>query len=74
MGEARDKILKALGRLTQTEETKTVDEAVALAHKYAMPGDIVLLSPGCSSFDQFTDYTERGEAFVKAVDTLTIEK
>ena len=74
MGEARDKVLNALGRLTQTEETKTVDEAVALAHKYAMPGDIVLLSPGCSSFDQFTDYTERGEAFVKAVDTLTIEK
>ena len=73
MGEARDKILKALGRLTQTEETETLAEAVSLAHKAATRGDVVLLSPGCSSFDQFTDYVERGEAFVKAVEALTID-
>ena len=73
MGEARGKILKALGRLTQTEEAKTVHEAVSLAHESAMPGDIVLLSPGCSSFDQFADYTERGGAFVNAVEALTAD-
>jgi UDP-N-acetylmuramoylalanine--D-glutamate ligase len=73
MGEAREKILKALGGLTQTGETGTLDEAVSLAHESAAPGDIVLLSPGCSSFDQFTDYAERGEAFVNAVEALTIE-
>jgi UDP-N-acetylmuramoylalanine--D-glutamate ligase len=73
MGEAREKILKALGGLTQTEDTGTLDEAVSLANESATAGDIVLLSPGCSSFDQFTDYVERGEAFVKAVEALTIE-
>lgn len=73
MGEARVNILNALGGLTQTEETTTLGEAVFLAHESAMPGDIVLLSPGCSSFDQFTDYTERGEAFVNAVEALTID-
>jgi UDP-N-acetylmuramoylalanine--D-glutamate ligase len=73
MGEAREKILKALGGLTQTEETRTLDEAVSLAHESATSGDIVLLSPGCSSFDQFTDYAERGEAFVNAVEALTID-
>jgi len=73
MGEAREKILKALEGLTRTEETGTLDEAVTLAHQSAAAGDIVLLSPGCSSFDQFTDYAERGEAFVKAIEALTIE-
>jgi UDP-N-acetylmuramoylalanine--D-glutamate ligase len=73
MGEAREKILKALEGLTRTEETTTLDEAVALAKEGATPGDIVLLSPGCSSFDQFTDYTERGAAFVNAVERLTID-
>ncbi|MBW2258906.1 MAG: UDP-N-acetylmuramoyl-L-alanine--D-glutamate ligase, partial [Deltaproteobacteria bacterium] len=72
MGEAGEKILKALGGLTRTEETGTLDEAVCLADQAARPGDIVLLSPGCSSFDQFTDYAERGEAFVKAVEALKI--
>ncbi len=74
MGEAREKILKALGGLTRTEETGTLDEAVLLAHESATPGDIVLLSPGCSSFDQFTDYAERGETFVNAVEALTTDR
>ncbi|MBW1742487.1 MAG: UDP-N-acetylmuramoyl-L-alanine--D-glutamate ligase, partial [Deltaproteobacteria bacterium] len=73
MGEARENILKALGGLTRTEETGTLDEAVRLANQATRPGDIVLLSPGCSSFDQFTDYAERGEAFVEAIEALTIE-
>jgi UDP-N-acetylmuramoylalanine--D-glutamate ligase len=72
-GEARKKILNALGGLTHTEETGTLYEAIHMAHQAATPGDVVLLSPGCSSFDQFTDYTERGEAFCKAVDRLAIE-
>jgi UDP-N-acetylmuramoylalanine--D-glutamate ligase len=67
VGEAREKILNALGKLTRSEQAKTIDEAVDLAHKEAVPGDVVLLSPGCSSFDMFTDYAERGETFCKAV-------
>ena len=70
IGEAREKILNALGRLTTSEEAKSIDEAVDLAHKEAVPGDVVLLAPGCSSFDMFTDYAERGETFCKAVRRL----
>ena len=70
IGEAREKILSALGGLTHSEGTRTLGEAVHLANQAAAPGDVVLLSPGCSSFDMFTDYAERGEAFVMAVEEL----
>ena len=72
IGEAREKILNVLGRLTRSEGARTLEEAVDLAYQGASPGDIVLLSPGCSSFDMFTDYAERGEAFCKAVRRLEI--
>jgi UDP-N-acetylmuramoylalanine--D-glutamate ligase len=45
--------------------------AVAEAHNVALPGDVVLLSPGCASFDQFDGYAERGEAFARFVDGET---
>jgi UDP-N-acetylmuramoylalanine--D-glutamate ligase len=45
-------------------------EAVALAASLAKPGDAVLLSPACSSFDMFRDYKHRGDAFVEAVRAL----
>lgn len=48
----------------------TLDEAVTRAHAIAQPGDTVLLSPGCTSFDQFDNYQRRGEAFVAAVQEL----
>ena len=70
IGEAREKILNALGGLTHAEGTRTIADAVLLAHQSAAHGDVVLLSPGCSSFDMFTDYAERGKAFVKAVEEL----
>jgi len=73
IGEAREKILSAVGGLTHCEGTRTLREAVHLAYQAAVPGDIVLLSPGCSSFDMFTDYAERGKAFCEAVRGLTIE-
>jgi UDP-N-acetylmuramoylalanine--D-glutamate ligase len=40
-----------------------MDEAVAVAARLARVGDAVLLSPGCASFDAFTDFTHRGRAF-----------
>ena len=45
----------------------SLEEAVEAAARTAMPGDTVLLSPGCASFDMFASYRERGEAFMRLV-------
>ena len=45
----------------------TMEDAVSVAYRHATPGDIVLLSPANASFDMYTDYKARGEAFKKAV-------
>jgi UDP-N-acetylmuramoylalanine--D-glutamate ligase len=46
----------------------SMDEAVALSAAEARPGDVVLLSPACASFDMFRDYGHRGEVFRAAVE------
>jgi len=48
----------------------TLERAVEEASSRARPGEAVLLSPGCESFDQFTDYRQRGDRFVELVHTL----
>lgn len=52
------------------ERAGSMDEAVARAAALGEPGDTVLLSPGCASFDMFADYKARGEAFRAAVKRL----
>jgi UDP-N-acetylmuramoylalanine--D-glutamate ligase len=47
----------------ETNVQETMAEAVLLAHKQACRNDVVLLSPGCASFDEFTDYKNRGNVF-----------
>jgi len=49
---------------------QTLDEAVTVAAKEAQPGDVVLLSPGGTSFDAFSDFVERGERFHELVKAL----
>ena len=50
--------------------TMSMEEAVKLANHFASPGDTVLLSPACSSFDLFENYQERGWSFKNAVKEL----
>jgi UDP-N-acetylmuramoylalanine--D-glutamate ligase len=47
-----------------------MDDAVQAAAELAVPGDVVLLSPACASFDWFTSYGHRGDAFASAVRSL----
>ena len=53
-----------------TTRTETLDKAVAFASSSAQPGDTVLLAPACASFDQFTSYEHRGQAFKELVKAL----
>jgi len=69
-GEARDRIEEALGGIVPTGKTVGLREAVITAYGRASAGDVVLLSPGCASFDEFANYGARGEFFQKVVSGL----
>jgi UDP-N-acetylmuramoylalanine--D-glutamate ligase len=70
VGEAADKIARSLEGRVPCERSGTVEAAVARAAELARPGEVVLLAPGCASFDQFRSYAERGERFAAAVRAL----
>jgi UDP-N-acetylmuramoylalanine--D-glutamate ligase len=70
IGEAKERMNRELGGLTDTVMAKTMEKAVVLAHQKAKAGEVVLLSPACSSFDMFKDYKERGQVFKEAVKRL----
>jgi UDP-N-acetylmuramoylalanine--D-glutamate ligase len=69
-GAARDIIAAALGHLTETVIVTDLAAAVGDAAAHAQPGDVVLLSPACSSFDMFRNYDERGKTFKSLVRAL----
>ena len=69
-GEARKKIAEAWKPHRSPRITERFEEAVRLAYESARPGDTVLLSPMCTSFDQFGSFEERGEAFKEIVGKL----
>ena len=73
IGEAREKMREQLGDLTPTELADSLETAVFWSFRQGEPGDVVLLSPGCSSFDMFRDYAQRGEVFQQAVKALAGE-
>ncbi len=72
MGEARDNIKSVLEDICRegAQTASTMEDAVFSAYRAASPGDIVLLSPGCSSFDMYSSYAERGEDFCRAISNL----
>ena len=63
IGEAAAVIEPALAGRVALERLETMDRAVARAAELARPGDTVLLSPACASFDQYANYEERGKHF-----------
>jgi UDP-N-acetylmuramoylalanine--D-glutamate ligase len=69
-GAAKEMIAKALGTVTETVIVDNMEAAVRDAHQHALPGDVVLLSPACSSFDMFRNYAERGRVFKSLVQAL----
>ncbi|HEX9294218.1 MAG TPA: UDP-N-acetylmuramoyl-L-alanine--D-glutamate ligase, partial [Polyangiaceae bacterium] len=70
IGEAAARIEAATSAVVKTVRAASMDQAVSLASSLATPGDAVLLSPACSSFDMFRDYKDRGDAFARAVKAL----
>lgn len=77
IGEAADRIQAALAAQLsggQIARASSMEEAVALAARMAEPGDAVVLSPACSSFDMFRDYAHRAEVFRAAVRALVGEE
>jgi UDP-N-acetylmuramoylalanine--D-glutamate ligase len=65
IGEAAGAIEKALAGAAALERLETMERAVARAAELARPGDTVLLSPACASFDQYRNYEERGRHFAE---------
>lgn len=70
-GRDADQIAEAVGDACPVVSVLTLDEAVSAARSLAQPGDCVLLSPACASFDQFSGYAQRGEVFMRLVAGLS---
>ena len=71
IGEAAGLIVAAARDVVPAHRAATMEAAVQKAKELAEPGDAVLLSPACSSYDMFRDYKHRGETFAAAVLALT---
>ena len=70
IGTAAERFAELLAPDMPVTIANTLDAAVKLAATAARPGDTVLLSPACASFDQFSDFEARGRAFAAAVGAL----
>ncbi len=72
IGEAAPDVIRAAR--VPVREALTMEEAVGFAAEFACPGDTVLLAPGCTSWDMYSSYAERGEVFKEEVEKLIGEK
>jgi UDP-N-acetylmuramoylalanine--D-glutamate ligase len=66
IGEASETIEAALAERIPTQRFDSIEDAVRAAASAATDGDVVLLAPGCASFDQFSSFEERGDRFTEA--------
>lgn len=71
IGEAGPLFASILEPVMPVERSEMLCEAVRRAFEMAKPGDVVLFSPACASFDQFRDYEARGDAFRQFVAAVT---
>jgi len=74
LGEDASLMEKVLTKVVPVMRVSSMEEAVAQAQSFAQPGDTVLLSPACASFDMFAGFAARGEAFKAAVCALSAIK
>lgn len=70
IGDAGPRFAEILEPYVPVERSEMMCEAIRQAIEAAKPGDVVLLSPACASFDQFRDYEARGDTFRQIVDAL----
>ncbi len=70
VGEAAGLMQAALGTVVGTEMATTMEDAVSKSMTAAVAGDLVLLAPGCASYDMFSGYEERGRVFTECVQCL----
>tara|TARA_Y100001970_G_scaffold157594_1_gene192786 strand:- start:770 stop:1003 length:234 start_codon:yes stop_codon:yes gene_type:complete len=73
-GQAKELILLAIRDAVRSTSAMDLKEALSLAQNYSQPGDIILLSPGCASFDQFDNFEHRGDYFKDLVNTMEISE
>ena len=70
LGIDANKISQVLSTKVDQEFVSDINEAVQSANKLAVPGDLILLAPACSSLDMYQNFKERGDAFTAAVNAL----
>lgn len=70
IGESADKVTGAFASIVSVATAINMEEAVKMATRAATPGDVVLLSPACASFDWFENYEHRGKVFKQLVGEL----
>ena len=70
LGEAAARMEKEIGPVTEITRVDSLEDAVSSARELTRAGGTVLLSPGCSSFDMFANFAERGEQFCRLVEQL----
>ncbi len=68
VGESKEKLNRNLGDHTETFLVGTFEEAVLMSYQKSRHGDVILLSPGCESYDMFNGHEDRGTYFTKYLD------